>query len=309
MTAAAAAERVGVLLGGESPEREVSLASGEGVVRALRNLGLTPVAVDPAANSDWLAVLAGAEVRRVFNILHGGTGENGEVRGALACARMACTGSGVLGSALAMNKAMTKRIWRAAGIPTADWRVAAAPREAAAVAAALPPPWFVKPVCGGSSTHAGAARDEAALAAAIAVANREGGGALVEALVTGEEYTMGVVGEAALPLVRIAPAAPFYDYHAKYVARDTGFFCPCGLDAAREEALAALAMRAYQALGCAGWGRVDFLLTAEGAPMFLEVNTVPGMTSHSLLPLAGRAAGWEYDEVVRRILATAEEGR
>lgn len=305
---AAAGEKVALLFGGTSPEREVSLQSAAGVAAALQELGITPLRVDPAVQQDWLAHLLTHKVQRVFNILHGGSGENGEVRGALNCAGIACTGSDVLGSAMAMNKDITKAVWRSAGIPTAEWRVVSDAAQAARIVEELPPPWFVKPVCGGSSTASTAATDLAQLQAAVETANAEGSGALVERHIRGGEYTLSILDGKPLPLIRIVPAQPFYDYHAKYISDETQFLCPCGLPAAQERALAQQAMRAFEVLQCSHWGRVDFILDESGAPFFLEVNTVPGMTSHSLVPLAAKQAGLDYAQVVARILHSAGGG-
>lgn len=298
--------RTALLQGGDSPEREVSLTSGQGVQAALEALEIPLLVLDPAEQRGWLNWLLECEVQRVFNILHGGSGENGEIRGALNSVGIACTGSDVLGSALAMNKHVTKQLWRAAGIPTADWQLAQSGADAAAIAAALPPPWFVKPAAGGSSTNSTPVQTAAELPAAIDAAASEKQGVLVERLITGEEYTLSIVGNRVLPLIKIVPAQTFYDYHAKYLAEDTGFHCPCGLPARQEEALAALALRAFKVLYCAHWGRVDFILDPQGNPYFLEVNTVPGMTSHSLVPLAAAQAGMDYQAAVAAILQSAQ---
>ena len=301
--------KVALLYGGASPEREVSLQSAEGIQAAMAELGITPLLVDPAEQRDWLQVLVREKVARVFNILHGGGGENGEVRGALNCAGIPCTGSDVLGSAIAMNKDIAKKIWRVAGIPSADWRVAQTAADAEKIAGELPPPWFVKPVAGGSSTASAAAMDLAELKSAIGIAAAEGSGAMVERLVRGGEYTLSILDGAPLPMIKIVPATAFYDYHAKYISDETQFLCPCGLPQAQERALADVCLLAFRSLHCAHWGRVDFILDESGAPFFLEVNTVPGMTSHSLVPLAARKAGISYAQVVARILnATSAAG-
>lgn len=300
--------KTALLMGGVSPEREVSLISGGGVLAALKDAGISPLVLDPAEEPHWLGTLIENKVERVFNILHGGSGENGEVRGALNSAGIACTGSDVLGSALAMNKHITKLIWRALGIPTADWRVASGAQDAPSIAASLPPPWFVKPVAGGSSTHTAVARDEAALAAAISSAETEHCGVMVERLIEGGEYTLSVLDNRPLPIIKIVPAQPFYDYHAKYLSDETQFFCPADLPPEREQALAQLGMSAFAALQCMHWGRVDFMIDKSGEVFFLEVNTVPGMTSHSLVPLAAKTAGLDYGEAVLHILESAAAG-
>ncbi|MCH9757563.1 MAG: D-alanine--D-alanine ligase [Proteobacteria bacterium] len=297
--------KTALLLGGDSPEREVSLQSAVGVENALRALGVPLLLLDPGKQRDWLSVLMKNNIKRVFNILHGGGGENGEIRGALNSAGIACTGSDVLGSALAMNKHVSKQIWRTVGIPTADWRYADLPQDAATIAAELPPPWFVKPAAGGSSTHTHVVHDAKELPAAIESAASEQLGVLVEQLLIGTDYTLSIVDNQPLPLIKIVPTQPFYDYHAKYVAEDTQFSCPCGLPKAQEEKLATLGLAAFQALHCAHWGRVDMMLDASGAPFFLEVNTIPGMTSHSLVPMAAKQAGLDFTQTVARILQSA----
>lgn len=299
-----------LLLGGVSSEREVSLMSGRQVGDALCRRGFAPLLADPAEDGRWLTTLLDGGVRRVFNILHGGAGENGEVRGALNCVGIACTGSGVLGAALAMNKHVAKQVWRAADVPTPDWRLAVSVDDARRIAGELPPPLFVKPADGGSSTNSAVVRDKKELPVAIDAALSEGGGALVERLIEGEEYTLSVVNDKPLPLIRIATARNFYDYEAKYVDNDTQFFCPCGLSADAEQKLAAEAMRAFSSLQCSHWGRVDFMLTPSGQPYFLEVNTAPGMTSHSLVPQAAAVAGMDFDTLVETLMngATLEKG-
>lgn len=298
-------DRTALLAGGDSPEREVSLAGGRMILPALRRAGIDAFAFDPAQRP--LSALTAEGARRVFNILHGGAGENGEVQGALKMMNIPATGSGVLGSALAMDKHRTKLLWRAADIPTPDWRIAAAPEEADEIAAALGFPLFVKPSCGGSSTRSGAAHSVAELSAAIADALGEGAPAMAEKLADGAEYTAAILDGDALPLIRIAPSSSssFYDYRAKYVAEDTRFDCPAGLPAADESFLQKESLRAFALLGCHHWGRVDFIL-ADAGPMFLEANTVPGMTSHSLVPTAAKAAGMDYDGLVKRIWEGAQ---
>lgn len=300
---------IALLFGGTSPEREVSLMSGAGVKAALERCGIAFIALDPAEEPSWLNVLQEKNIKQVLNILHGGGGENGEIYGALASVGIACSGSGVLGSALSMNKHVSKQIWQTVGIPTADWRRAHSAADAEKIAASLPPPWFVKPVSGGSSTHSAVVRTAAELPAAINYVAAEGDDALVEALITGgDEYTLSIVDNRPLPLIKIVASQPFYDYHAKYVSDETSFFCPCGLAAAQEAALAEQGMAAFRALQCAHWGRVDFMLDKTGAPLFLEVNTVPGMTSHSLVPCAAKQAGLSYDDVVLSVLKSAGAG-
>ena len=296
-----------LLMGGTSPEREVSLQSGAQVLEALRRLDVDVVVLDPAEDDDWLSRLRQSGAHRVFNILHGGGGENGEVRALLNHAGVACSGSGLLASALTMNKPLTKKVWRNDGVPTPDWRLleSADAAAVAAVVAELPPPYFVKPAAGGSSTNSKVVSTAAELGAAVEQSLRENSGALVEQLIDGDEYTAAILEDEVLPLIRIVSKGRFYDYHAKYVAADTGFLCPCGLPPARERELAAMALRAFHAVHCRHWGRVDFMLDNAGNPYFLEVNTTPGMTSHSLVPMAAAAAGLSFDALIDRLLAGA----
>ena len=290
--------RTALLAGGESPEREVSLSGGRMILPSLLRAGIDAFAFDPAERP--LSDLTLEKVGRAFNILHGGSGENGEVQGALKMAGIPCTGSGVLASALAMDKHRAKLLWKAAGVPTPEWRLAYSENDAGEIAESLGFPLFVKPSCGGSSTCAGAANSLRELPAAIAAALAEGAPALIEKRVVGEEYTAAILDGESLPLVRIVPAAEFYDYRAKYISDETRFFCPCGLSAADESRLQNESLRAFNLLGCRHWGRADFIL-AEDGPMFLEINTIPGMTSHSLVPIAAKAAGMEYDELALKI--------
>ena len=292
--------KVALLLGGDSPEREVSLMSGAQVRGALTRLGADFVSLDPAKRP--LSDLSRMGVVRAFNILHGGSGENGEVPAALALAGIGCTGSGVLGSALAMDKFRAKMVWRGAGIPTPPAEVARTPAEARGAYRRIGPSVFVKPVDGGSSIDASPVEKLSAVSDAVAPIFARGGIALVEKRIRGEELNAAMLEGAPLPLVRVEPAGEFYDYEAKYFSDDTRYFCPCGLKVNREKALMKSAAAAFRALGCSGWGRVEFILDAKGEAHFLEVNTVPGMTSHSLVPMAAARAGIGFDELVRRIL-------
>jgi len=296
--------RLSLVCGGDSAEREVSLNSGAAVASALTRLGLEFDTYDDPR----VLVEAAREgrVARVFNVLHGRGGEDGCLQGALALYRVPVTGSGVLGSALAMDKLMSKHIWRSAGLPTADWQVATDAGQADAVARALPGPWFVKPAREGSSVGMSRVEHSGGLATAISRALAHDREVLVERLIEGGEYTAAILDRQVLPLIRIATPREFYDYEAKYQAADTEYHCPSGIDAALENELAGLAGRAFELLGCRGWGRVDFMLDRDGRPWLLEANTVPGMTDHSLVPMAARAAGLEFPELVERILATAQ---
>ncbi|MGU9951247.1 MAG: D-alanine--D-alanine ligase [Gammaproteobacteria bacterium WSBS_2016_MAG_OTU1] len=292
-----------LLMGGDSPEREVSLMSGEMVLSALERLGVETAVFDPGKEA--FAKIADLNASRVFNILHGGAGENGEIQGALRMLNLPCTGSGVLASALAMDKHRTKMLWQAAGIPTPRWRIATTAAEAEPIAKELGMPLFVKPSCGGSSTCSSKVTSAAELATAIVSAATEGAPAMIEQFVGGREYTASILDDKPLPLIGIAAAGEFYDYHAKYIADNTNFTCPCGLPAEQEETLNEIATKAFALLGCRHWGRVDFIIDDNNNAMFLEVNTVPGMTSHSLVPQAAAVIGIDYDSLVGNILAAA----
>jgi D-alanine-D-alanine ligase len=297
--------RIGLVYGGDSAERDISLKSGRAVAASLQRLGARfeaydgPRAVVDAARDD--------DVDTVLNMLHGRGGEDGCVQGALALYGVPVTGSGVLASALTMDKLQTKRIWRAAGFPTPDWRVAVGADEAEDIAADLGAPVFVKPAREGSSVGMSRVAERDALAGAIDRARVHDEEVLVERLIDGPEYTAAMLGGEALPLIRIETPRAFYDYEAKYAAGDTRYHCPCGLPPARERALQTLARAAFDVLGCRGWGRVDLMLDEAGQPWLLEVNTVPGMTDHSLVPMAAAAGGIDFDTLVRRILETARE--
>lgn len=300
--------RVAVLLGGTSSERAVSLDSGRNVLEALRAQGVDAKPVDgiPAL----VAALDTGRFDRVFNIMHGGDGENGVVQGLLDALGVPYTGSGVLGSALTLDKIRTKQVWLALGLSTPKYARVAKGEDVAAVAKAVGYPLIVKPSCEGSSVGVTRVFEAAGLGSAVELAARYPGELLMEELVQGGEYTVGILGDTALPTIRIVPAGEYYDYHAKYVAEDTQYLCP-GLKGADEEAMRALALAAFRASGASGWGRVDVMRDAQGRNYLLEVNTTPGMTSHSLVPKGARAAGIEFPELVWRILETSfeREGR
>jgi D-alanine-D-alanine ligase len=294
--------RVAVLLGGTSSERAVSLDSGSNVLAALRRRGVDAQPVDgiPAL----VAALDHARFDRVFNIMHGGDGENGVVQGLLEGLGVPYTGSGVLGSALTLDKIRTKQVWLALGLPTPKYARVAKGDDVVAAAAQIGYPLIVKPSCEGSSVGVSRVFDAAGLQQAIDLAAQYPGELLMEELVQGGEFTVGILGDTALPTIQIVPAGEYYDYHAKYVAEDTQYRCP-GLAGAAEDELRALALAAFRASGAEGWGRVDVMRDRAGRNYLLEVNTTPGMTSHSLVPKAARQAGIEFDELVWRILETS----
>lgn len=305
--------RVAVLLGGRSAERAVSLASGGGVLAALLRQGVQAEAFDPAEHS--IEDLEAFD--RAFIALHGRYGEDGAIQGALELMGTPYTGSGVLASALGMDKWRSKLVWQAAGLPVPECVLLDAGSDFAAVEKKLGLPLFVKPACEGSSIGVVKVSAPGALAAAYAeaasAAASSGGLVIAERGIFGGEYTVAILGDEALPIIKIEPATDFYDYEAKYRRDDTRYLCPCGLPPEREAELRAQALVAFRALGGRGWGRIDFLLDQAADPAaaqvyFLEANTSPGMTDHSLVPMAARAAGISYDELVLRVLALATTG-
>ncbi|CAN7463568.1 D-alanine--D-alanine ligase [Pseudoxanthomonas sp. LjRoot143] len=292
--------RVAVLLGGVSSEREVSLNSGQNVLDALLARGVQAFAVDgvPALVE---AIRAG-KVDRVFNIMHGGDGENGVLQGLLQSLGVPYTGPGVLGSALTMDKIRTKQVWQAAGLPTASFVRIAPGDDLEAAARSLGFPVFVKPSAEGSSVGVFQIQGEDDLAPAAAFASSYPGELLAEQMLTGGEFTVAILGDLALPSVRIVPATGWYDYHAKYIAEDTQYLCPGLEDAGDEAQIRALALAGFRAAGCSGWGRVDVMRHADGRFLLMEVNTAPGMTSHSLVPKEAAQVGIGFEELCWRIL-------
>ncbi len=294
---------VGVLMGGRSAEREVSLRTGAAILAALRRCGRRAVGID--AGRDLPQVLARRKVGVAFIALHGRGGEDGTVQGLLESLGIPYTGSGVLPSALAMDKKQSKWIFRAHGLPTPDFEVLARGVRGAWPLARLETPVVVKPVCEGSSVGMSVVRTRGALAKALAKACRYDPEVLVEAFVPGRDLTVGVLGDLVLPAVEMRPRGGFYSYRAKYTAGATEYLVPAPLTARQAALTENLALAAYRALGCRGASRVDFRLEKRGQPLLLEVNTIPGMTETSLLPKAASAAGIGFDELVLRILAGA----
>ncbi|CAN7205224.1 D-alanine--D-alanine ligase [Trinickia sp. LjRoot230] len=302
--------KVAVLTGGESAEREVSLTSGRLVLKALRDAGIDAHPFDPAERP--LSALKEEGFVRAFNALHGGYGENGQIQGALDFYGIRYTGSGVLGSALGLDKFRTKLVWQQTGVPTPPFEIVMRGDDyaarASAIAAKLSLPVFVKPASEGSSVAVTKVKTADALPAALEEAAKYDKIVLVEKSIDGGgEYTSCIAGDLDLPIIRIVPVGEFYDYHAKYVADDTQYLIPCGLAADVEAQLKTLSRRAFDVLGCTDWGRADFMLDAVGNPYFLEVNTSPGMTDHSLPPKAARAVGIDYQALVVAILALTLE--
>jgi D-alanine-D-alanine ligase len=298
--------KVAVLMGGRSAEREISLKSGTMVLAALRKEGVDAYAFDP--RDQGLEQLIAQKFDRAFIALHGRFGEDGTVQGALEYLGIPYTGSGVMASALAMDKWRTKLLWQAAGVSTPPYEVLSQDSDFVGVAARIGLPLMVKPAREGSSIGMSKVTSVEKIHAAFELAARYDSVIIAERFVEGTELTAAILGDEALPLIRLETPRVFYDYEAKYFSNDTRYICPCGLPAIAEERLQATALAAFQLLGCSGWGRVDIMLGADGQPYLLEVNTIPGMTDHSLVPMAARARGLSFEALVIRILEAAHVG-
>lgn len=294
--------KVAVLYGGWAAERPVSLKSGAAVLKALQDSGVDAHGIDVDRNI--LSVLQAGKFDRVFNILHGAGGEDGVIQGALEILGLPYTGCGVMASAISMDKLMTKRVWAGAGLPTPAYRVLTATSDFAAVVAELGLPLMVKPATEGSSIGMSKVKVAAELQQAYHKAAACSKVVIAEQWISGAEYTAGIVAGQALPLIRLEVPGEFYDYEAKYLRDDTRYHCPCGLPAADEQAMQTLAQQAFQAVGGRGWGRVDMMRDQHGKAWLIEVNTTPGMTDHSLIPMGARALGWDFNTLVLRTLAT-----
>jgi len=300
--------KVAVLMGGPSSEREISFLSGKAVLAALKAKGIDAHAFDPKAQP--LADLAGERFQRVFVALHGRFGEDGTVQGALETMRIPYTGSGVMASALAMDKWRTKLVWLASGIPTPRYAVVDSSTDWMRIVAELGLPLIVKPAREGSTIGITKVTgvDLGELAQAHAVAAQHDDLVLVEEFVVGTELTASILNDRALPLIRIEAPAGNYDYHNKYFSDETKYFCPAGLPEATEREIRAAALAAFRVVGCRGWGRLDLMLRRDGSFSFLEVNTSPGMTGHSLVPMAAKVAGLDFAELCIEILRGAHVG-
>ncbi len=298
--------KVAVLMGGWAAERAVSLVSGRAVLAGLQRRGVDAHGID--VQPDILQVLSAAHYDRVFIVLHGRGGEDGVIQGALEILGLPYTGSGVMGSAIGMDKYRSKLVWQGVGLPTPGFAIIECEADLAA-AAELGVPLMVKPTREGSSIGMARAAEAPGGRAAGAQAARHDARVMAERWISGAEYTAAILGTAPLPLIKLETDHAFYDYDAKYLADDTRYLIPCGLDVGRERELQEIAWRAFQIVGASGWGRVDLLVDGEGRPWLIEVNTVPGMTDHSLVPMAARAAGIDFDELVWRILAQTLEAR
>jgi D-alanine-D-alanine ligase len=294
-------------MGGKSAEREISLMSGNGVLKALRAKGVDAHAFDPAQRD--LFDLKQERYARCFIALHGRGGEDGTIQGALEVLGIPYTGSGVLGSAVGMDKWRTKMIWIANGLPTPRFRVLAEKENWQSVARELKLPLIVKPANEGSTLGLTKVLSVKELPAAYELAAKKyRDTALAEEFIDGPEYTASIVGDTALPLIRIEAPQGNYDYQHKYFTDDTKYICPCGLPAKKEKELQALSLEAFRVAGCSGWGRIDLMLDAKKRPWLLEVNTSPGMTGHSLVPMAARAVGISYEDLCVKILELAHVG-
>lgn len=276
------------------------------VLNALRKSGVDAHAFDP--RDSGLEELKAQRFERVFIALHGRLGEDGTVQGALEYLGMPYTGSGVMASALAMDKWRTKLLWQAAGLPTPAWELVTARTDPADLATRLKLPLMMKPAREGSSIGMTKVTSVEKIAPARELAARYDDVVIAERFVEGVELTAGILGDEPLPLIRLETPREFYDYEAKYFAADTRYILPCGLPADQERSLQALSLEAFRVLGCSGWGRVDLMLDRAGKPHLLEVNTIPGMTDHSLVPMAARAKGISFEQLVVRILETAHVG-
>lgn len=298
--------KVAVLMGGWSAERDVSLKSGQAVLEGLRARDIDAWPVDVQSGEALLELVEGG-FDRAFIALHGRGGEDGVVQGALETLGIPYTGSGVLASALAMDKLRSKQLLEGVGLPTPAFWVLDADTDPNAVVASLGLPLMVKPALEGSSLGMSRVEHVSELAGAREAAARYPGAVIAERWIDGPEYTVAILGDDALPVIRLETPHAFYDYQAKYEADTTRYHCPCGLPAEQEARLQRLAKAAFLALGCHGWGRVDLISDAQGHPWIIEINTVPGMTDHSLVPMAAKAAGINFPDLVCTILAQTLE--
>ena len=299
--------KVAVMMGGASAERQVSLNSGAAVLAALRQSGVDAHAFDPAERELWR--LHDEGYSRVFIALHGKGGEDGSLQGALDLMHIPYTGSGVLASALAMDKWRSKLVWQSAGVPIPEYRILTSDSDFARIEAELGLPLFVKPANEGSSIGISKVREPGGLAAAYAEAVKYDSIVIAERFLAGGEYTVGLLAGRPLPVIRIVPATEFYDYEAKYLRDDTRYLIPSGLPAEEETEMQRIACDAFAVIGGSGWGRVDLMRDSSGRPRVLEVNTSPGMTDHSLVPMAARAAGIDFPRFVISVLELASHGQ
>ena len=295
--------KVAVLMGGLSAERDISLLSGNAVLTSLKNMGVDAHGID--VNRDIVRQLGNEQYNVVFNVLHGRGGEDGIIQGLLELLMLPYTGSGVMASSLAMNKLITKQIWQGLGLPTPAFCIIDSEEDCKKAIQTLGLPLIVKPVLEGSSIGMTKVEQEAELIPAWQFAKQCRGAVMAESWITGKEYTAAILGDQVLPMIKLETPHKFYDYDAKYAATDTQYICPCGLPEETESELAVLTRKAFDAVNATDWGRVDFIIDDTDRPWLIEVNTVPGMTSHSLVPMAAKQAGLSFDDLVLRILSMA----
>ena len=296
--------KVAVLMGGLSAEREISLLSGGAVLASLKNSGINAYGVD--VGEDIVNELIDGNYHQAFIILHGRGGEDGTIQGLLETMRLPYTGSGVMASSIAMDKLKTKQIWMAMGLPTPEFHILDSLQSCEQALDILGLPLIIKPVLEGSSIGMSKVESSEELAPAWENAQQCGGTVIAERWIEGDEYTAAVLDGQILPMIKLKTAHKFYDYDAKYEADDTQYICPCGLTEESEAEYATLVKKAFDAVGAESWGRVDFMVDADNQPWLIEVNTVPGMTSHSLVPMAANQTGISFDDLVLTILKTAD---
>lgn len=296
--------KVAVVYGGMSSEREVALMSGETVIQGLKQANYDVVSLDLVNTELLVPWLQEQQPDIVFPVLHGGMGEDGTLQAVLQWHGFPFTGSGVIGSAVALDKYRSKQIFRAAGLPTADFNVVKSVEQAKQLEGTLNYPVFVKPANEGSSIGISRVNNKEALIPAIELALQYDTEILIETFIDGPEYTVGIVGDELMPVVSMKSQTEFYDYEAKYISDDTQYNIPSGLSDDKEAYVQRIAKQAFDALNCSGWGRVDLMMDSQGSVFILEVNTIPGMTSHSLVPMSARAKGWSLAELMKRIVET-----
>ena len=296
---------VAVCAGGQSAERQVSLSSGAAALQGLLARQISAELVD--LNLEFYRRAMAGEFDRVFIAVHGRGGEDGALQGFLDLLQLPYSGTGLAGSVLAMNKQLSKSIWRSAGLPTPEWQIVDDVSALHRAAVELGLPIMVKPVAEGSSVGISLVESESALEQAWSLASISGQPVMAEQFIDGEEYTVSIVLGEALPVIKITTPNKFYDYQAKYESDETGYYCPSGLSQTAEQQIAEIALKAFQAIGGSGWGRVDFMVDQTGQPWLVEANTVPGLTDHSLVPMAARASGWEPELLMERILQSSFE--
>jgi len=301
------AGRVAVLMGGPSAEHEISVRSGEAVFEALRRSDVDASRL--VWDGDLLEQIVNQGYDRAFVALHGRGGEDGQVQGLLDILGIPYTGSGVLGCALSMDKTRAKQVWRSMGFPTPEFKVVGEDLDIGQLVRDVGLPMMIKPAREGSSIGMSRVESTKEIDAAIKLAREYDGRVLAERCIEGNEYTLSIVNGRALPIIKLETPRAFYDYEAKYVADTTRYICPSGLDEKTETECADLGMRAFEALGADGWGRLDFLTDEDGRPWFIDLNTVPGLTDHSLVPMAAAAVGISFDELVLHILGTSFSAR